>query len=70
MPEKTKVEYHKYDNCFGGSPEKPAHRAMITFAPGPYGTLFTDAYTGRRGAEMAVEKFLSFLNPHEIEIKN
>ena len=57
MSSEVKVEYHKLETTCGGTPEHPVHRAMIRFAPGPYGTMFTDAYMGREGAEMAVDAF-------------
>jgi len=59
MPSEIKVEYHKLETRCGceGTSGHPVHRAMIRFAPGPYGTMFTDAYMGREGAEMAVDAF-------------
>lgn len=65
----VEVQFHKLTVMSGITMGKPVWRGVIVFAPGPYGTLFTDTYTGRGGAEMAVDKFCSTVLGSDWEVK-
>lgn len=59
MSHEIVVQYHEVTNFGGGTEEEPAHRAMVTLAPGL--RVFTDTYSRREGAERAVGKLFEFL---------
>ena len=65
----VEIQYHKLTVMNGNTLERPIWRGVIIFAFGPYGTLFTDTYMGKRGAEMAVERFCSVVLGPDWEIK-
>ena len=57
MRETLEVKFEKKDGKSG----RKSHRAAIRFAPGPYGEVFTNWYTGQRGAESVVDQLRSAL---------